>query len=355
MRKRRREIGRGAEQRICRGQRNRRRAHAGRDTAPRQALRHGRDRPQLGGLRQHRRRPLPDLQPGHGGLRTPVDAHAARARTGNGPGPERRHRLRLLRPWPRQGVGVPLHRHDRQRGVPGGAGLRRVHARRGQDRGADRCCWRTSRTPQTFRRVAEKALRAGKPIIVDKIGQSDAGVRAAASHTAALAGSYAAYRRCSSATASSRAATSTRWSTWRRPSSPGADGCRPGRRVAICTASGGGGGWMADACTAAGLEVPELDADTRGPHRSAPARLRHLAKSGRCHGTSRAQDRLRRACPAGDALADIDGLILVMSARSAENLESDSARPWPAWPRRREKPILLVELHAAGAAIDARS
>src|SRR2546428_71539 len=36
-----------------------------------------------------------------------------------------------------------------------------------------------------------------------------------------------------------------------------------GNRVGICTASGGGGGWMADACVAAGLEVPELDAETR--------------------------------------------------------------------------------------------
>src|SRR5205085_12270086 len=50
------------------------------------------------------------------------------------------------------------------------------------------------KSPETFTRVAEKALRAGKPIIVNKIGQSEAGVRAAASHTAALAGAYAAYR-----------------------------------------------------------------------------------------------------------------------------------------------------------------
>src|SRR5215475_772598 len=50
------------------------------------------------------------------------------------------------------------------------------------------------KTAETFRRVAEKALKAGKPIIVNKIGQSDAGVRAAASHTAALAGTYSAYR-----------------------------------------------------------------------------------------------------------------------------------------------------------------
>ena len=50
------------------------------------------------------------------------------------------------------------------------------------------------KSPDTFRRVAEKALRAGKPLIVNKIGQSQAGVRAAASHTAALAGEYAAYQ-----------------------------------------------------------------------------------------------------------------------------------------------------------------
>ncbi|MDP6831354.1 MAG: acetate--CoA ligase family protein, partial [Alphaproteobacteria bacterium] len=36
-----------------------------------------------------------------------------------------------------------------------------------------------------------------------------------------------------------------------------------GKRVGICTASGGGGGWMADMCVAAGLEVPELDPETR--------------------------------------------------------------------------------------------
>ncbi len=50
------------------------------------------------------------------------------------------------------------------------------------------------KSPDTFRRVAEKALRAGVPIIVNKIGQSEAGMRAAASHTAALAGSYDAHR-----------------------------------------------------------------------------------------------------------------------------------------------------------------
>ena len=42
-----------------------------------------------------------------------------------------------------------------------------------------------------------------------------------------------------------------------------------GNRVGIFTPSGGAGGWMADGCAAAGLEVPELDAETRAaiaPH-----------------------------------------------------------------------------------------
>ena len=38
-----------------------------------------------------------------------------------------------------------------------------------------------------FREVADKAARAGKPMIVAKVGRSDAGRRAAASHTGALA------------------------------------------------------------------------------------------------------------------------------------------------------------------------
>jgi acyl-CoA synthetase (NDP forming) len=47
------------------------------------------------------------------------------------------------------------------------------------------------KTPAKFRCVADKALRAGKPLIVAKIGQTEPGRRAVASHTAALAGSHA--------------------------------------------------------------------------------------------------------------------------------------------------------------------
>src|SRR5438045_3913667 len=43
------------------------------------------------------------------------------------------------------------------------------------------------RDTKRFRAVADKAARAGKPLIMAKVGRSDAGRRAAASHTGALA------------------------------------------------------------------------------------------------------------------------------------------------------------------------
>ena len=119
------------------------------------------------------------------------------------------------------------------------------------------------KTPSKLSYVAEKALSAGKPMIVTKIGHSDAGIRAAASHTASLAGSYQIYK-----------------SIFERYGIiEGSDieeivdiaagfvyfgDCPPsGKRVGIFTASGGGGGWMADSCASNGLEVPILDNTTR--------------------------------------------------------------------------------------------
>ena len=177
------------------------------------------------------------------------------------------------------------------------------------------------KSPETFRRVAEKALRAGKPLIVNKIGQSQAGVRAAASHTAALAGEYAAYQAMFQRYGLIEgrdlgemvdiAAGFLAWGS-RLPL---------GRRVGICTASGGGGGWMADACTAAGLEVPELDADTR-------RRIdEHLPAYGTSQNpvdaTAQAIFKLGYAGLARLVVPSpaVDGIIVVMTARNPHNLE----------------------------------
>ena len=191
------------------------------------------------------------------------------------------------------------------------------------------------KSAETFRRVAEKALRAGKPIIVNKIGQSDAGVRAAASHTAALAGAYAAYQAMFQRYGLIEgrdigemvdiAAGFVAWGQ-RLPQ---------GRRVAICTGSGGGGGWMADACTAAGLEVPQLDAETR-------ARIdRHLPS----YGTSQNPVDATAQAVSKIGYAGLAELVLPSpvgrrhrpghDGALRRTASSASATPSRAWPRRR--------------------
>ena len=119
------------------------------------------------------------------------------------------------------------------------------------------------KTPSLFPTVAEKAMRAGKPIIVTKIGHSQAGQRAAASHTAALAGSYAAYNAMferygviEGRDIEEIVDIAAGFSYWR-------DKLPKGKRVGIITGSGGAGGWMADTASAEGLIVPTLDDKTR--------------------------------------------------------------------------------------------
>jgi acetate---CoA ligase (ADP-forming) len=119
------------------------------------------------------------------------------------------------------------------------------------------------KTPEKFTRVAEKALKAGKPLIVGKIGQTDPGRRAAASHTAVLAGSQAAYRAIFDRYGLIEGRDFDEMLDLAVAFLASGDRLPAGRRVGICTASGGAGIWMADACAAAGLEVPVLDDATR--------------------------------------------------------------------------------------------
>ena len=146
-------------------------------------------------LRQHRGGALSDLQSGDGQERRPL----LPAR------PLGRGQVSVIsqsgglgfaffdRGRPAQSV-VSLHRDHRQRSLPRNVRFRRLHARRRQDRRLPAADRGRERRRDKFERVAEKALRAGKPLIVGKIGQSEAGSRAVRSHTAALAGAQAAYR-----------------------------------------------------------------------------------------------------------------------------------------------------------------
>jgi len=119
------------------------------------------------------------------------------------------------------------------------------------------------KTPAKFRRVADKALRLGKPLIVAKIGQTEPGRRAVASHTAALAGSHAAYRAIFQHHGVIEGRDFDEMIDLAAGFLSSGDKLPAGKRMGICTSSGGAGVWMADACAAAGLDVPILDEATR--------------------------------------------------------------------------------------------
>jgi acyl-CoA synthetase (NDP forming) len=115
------------------------------------------------------------------------------------------------------------------------------------------------RQPARFRQVADKAAAAGKPLIVAKVGRSDAGRRAAASHTGALAQSGAIddaiFRHhgiIRGEDIDHMLDIAAAFAFCKLPK---------GDRVAIITGSGGSAVWMADILSAHGLEVPELEAD----------------------------------------------------------------------------------------------
>ena len=114
--------------------------------------------------------------------------------------------------------------------------------------------------PQKFARVAGRVARR-KPIVALKAGTSRAGARAASSHTAALAGSDAAVEALFRNAGVLRARNleelvdiATLLSSQPLPR---------GRRVAVLTNAGGLGILCADACDAAGLDLPELARETQ--------------------------------------------------------------------------------------------
>ncbi len=115
------------------------------------------------------------------------------------------------------------------------------------------------RDPERFRAVADKAAAAGKPLIVAKVGRSDAGRRAAASHTGSLAHAGviddAIFRHhgiIRGEDLDHMLDVAAAFSFCPLPR---------GNRVAVITGSGGSAVWMADILSAHGLEVPELEDD----------------------------------------------------------------------------------------------
>ena len=114
------------------------------------------------------------------------------------------------------------------------------------------------KAPARFVAIAAKAAAKGVPIIVMKVGRSEAGQRAAVSHTAHLTGADTAYD-----------AVFDRYGVIRvfdmeEMLAAGAALARfpqgRVRRAAVVSTSGGAGAWAADLLGAVGIDVPELSA-----------------------------------------------------------------------------------------------
>ena len=114
--------------------------------------------------------------------------------------------------------------------------------------------------PGKFSRLARRVARR-KPILALKSGTTDAGAKAASSHTAALAGSDAAVEALFRQTGVLRARTLEELVD--AASLLAGQPLPQGRRVGVLTNAGGLGILCADACEAAGLELPELGEETR--------------------------------------------------------------------------------------------
>src|SRR6266446_4990251 len=112
------------------------------------------------------------------------------------------------------------------------------------------------RDVEKFLAAARRAAEVGKPVIVTKVARSGAGERAAASHTASMAGWSAAYDAVFakygfivSNDLDEAVTTAAVLTTNPLPK---------GDRVAVLTVSGGAGIWGADTVSMQGLQVPEL-------------------------------------------------------------------------------------------------
>ncbi len=119
------------------------------------------------------------------------------------------------------------------------------------------------RNPAAFRAAARRAAAAGKPVIVFKVGRSEAGALAAVSHTGAMAGSDRMHDAFFAGLGVLRV---DRFSDLLEVSAALAEGRRAaGFRVAVLTSTGGAGALIADAVGLAGgtLPVPDAAASAR--------------------------------------------------------------------------------------------
>ncbi|CAG2140348.1 Trans-feruloyl-CoA synthase FCS1 [Cupriavidus campinensis] len=118
------------------------------------------------------------------------------------------------------------------------------------------------RHPEKFRAAVLKAAAAGKPVVAFKIGRSEAGARAAVSHTGAMAGADAMYDALFRQVGVIRAQTFA--DLIDIPAALATGRVLHGKRVAVLTSTGGAGTLVSDSLGMSGFETPPPDAATAG-------------------------------------------------------------------------------------------
>src|SRR5664279_1153064 len=210
-----------------------------------------------------------------------------------------------------------------------------------------------------FLAAARRAAEAGKAVIVTKVGRSGAGERAAASHTASMAGWSAAYDAVFAkygfivSNDLDEAVTIAAVLT--------TNPMPKGDRVAVLTVSGGAGIWGADTVSMQGLQVPELSAPIQ-------AEIRALIPS---YGSARnpidvtAQGvhsgGLQKSIGLLDASDEVDAILVMLSLSSETRIPFKQAELKPVIAAQ-NKPIVFysytlpsqfarVELAASGVVV----
>jgi len=171
-----------------------------------------------------------------------------------------------------------------------------------------------------FLAAAHRAAETGKPVIVTKVGRSGAGERAAASHTASMAGWSAAY---DAVFAKYGFIVSNDLDEAVTIAAVLATNPLPrGDRVAVLTVSGGAGIWGADTVSMQGLAVPELSEGIQSeinkllPSYGATRNPIDVTAQGVHSGG------LQRSIDLLDASSEVDAILVVLS------LSSDTRMPF---------------------------
>ncbi|MCS3731158.1 acetate--CoA ligase family protein [Bradyrhizobium betae] len=184
------------------------------------------------------------------------------------------------------------------------------------------------RNPARFRQAVLKARRAGKPVVAFKIGRSEAGAKAAVSHTGALAGSDRMYDALFRQLGVIRARTFD--DLLDIPAALAAGRKLSGRRVAILTSTGGAGTIVSDSLGVAGFATPAPDTGTSaqlrslqsGSHATLDRNPIDVTLAGLQPDLLRAAIRILLASPSYDALTIIVG----SSAVGSPTLMADAIR-----------------------------